>query len=327
MIIGSTRVLKPAMTCVFACLLFLSPAGVNGMPVGFTIGVVCEVKTLLSVLEGFKTGMTKLGYVEGKDVKYIISVTGGNKKEIAAKTRVLLAQKADLLLTIGNQAAITAKEITEANGIPVLATACMNPVESGIVKSLNYPGGSVTGVMVPKIMPKALEWLKTIIPGLKKIYVPYNPEDEASETALFGIEQAASRLDLTIVCKKINSAEEAIRDIETLPKDIQAILRIPSPTLAPRIEEISRAAIKKGLPLGAISSLEKEEALVVFSADLYEIGMQASRLVNQIRLGVKPSDIPFEQSEAYLTINLKTAEKLRIKISDDVLAQAKNIIR
>jgi len=157
--------------------------------------------------------------------------------------------------------------------------------------------------------------------------VPYNPDDEASETALIGVDQAASRLGITIVYQKIHSTEEAVRAIENLPKDVQAVLRVPSPTLAPQIDKMSMAVLKKGLPLGAISQLKKEEALVVFSADLHEIGNQASRLANQIHLGVKPADISFEVSEAYLTINLKTAKKLGLKIQDDALSQAKTIIR
>jgi putative tryptophan/tyrosine transport system substrate-binding protein len=327
MILRTTKALRLIVAGVFTCLLLFSSGFANGAPGMFTVGVVCEVKTLLPVFEGFKAGVNKLGYVEGKDVKYLVSITGGNKKETAAEVKGLLTQKIDLLLTIGNQTAMTAKEVVKGTDIPVLATACMNPVESGLAESINHPGGSITGVMVPKIMPKALEWLKIIIPDLKKVYLPYNPDDEASETALIGVDQIASRLGITIVYGKIHSVEEVVRAIENLPKDIQAVLRVSSPTLAPQIDKMRMAAIKKGLPVGAISQLEKEEALVVFSSDLYETGNQASRLANQIHLGVKPSDIPFEVSEAYLTINLKTAKKLGLKIPDDILSQAKTIIR
>jgi putative tryptophan/tyrosine transport system substrate-binding protein len=328
MIIRARVAMRLTIIWIFACCLLLSESKLaNSAPEIFTIGVVSDVKTLLPVFEGFKTGIAQLGYTEGKNVKYLLSESSANKEDLTTSIRRLLLKKIDLLLTIGDLSALIAKESVKGTNIPVLATACMNPVESGLVESINHPGGSVTGVMVPKIMPKALEWLKTIIPDLKKVYLPFNPDDEASEVALIGMNQASSHLGITIVYHAIHSAEEVVRAIENLPKDIQAVLRIPSPTIAAKIDEVSRAAIKKRLPMGSISQLNKEEAPIVFYVDLYEIGEQASRQAYQIRLGVSPSEIPVESTDAYLTINLKAAAKIGLTIPDNILAQAKTIIR
>jgi putative tryptophan/tyrosine transport system substrate-binding protein len=292
----------------------------------FTIGIISDVSSLSPVLEGFKAGIVQLGYIEGKDVKYLVSDMDGNKKELTAEIRKLLAKKIDLLLTIGNQSALAAKEVVKGTGIPILAASCRRPVESGLVESITCPGGNITGVMLANSAPKTLEWMKTVIPGLKKIYVPYNPDDEPSRASLIGIEEVASTLGVEIVYHKIHSAEEAIRAVDNLPEDIQAVFRVPSPTLDLRIGELSNAAFKKGIPVGAMYPLDKD-ALIIFSADFHEVGKQASRLAYQIRQGVAPSTIPIESSEVYLTVNLKIAAKIGLTISDEVLIQAKTVIR
>jgi putative tryptophan/tyrosine transport system substrate-binding protein len=313
------------LSVVFVFLL-IPGKNVNALDKIFAIGVVRDVKILSPVLDGFKAGLSELGYIEGKDVKYLVSETEGNKKEIITEIKGLLSKKIDLLLTIGNTSALAAKEAVKGTTMPVLAAPCRRPLENGLVESVKQTGGNITGVMLSNSVPKTLEWMKNIIPGLKKIYVPYNPDDEPSKSALADIEQVASSLGIKIEYQEIHSVEDVIAALDNFPKDIQAIFRVPSPTLDVRISELSSAAIKKGIPMGAIYPLDKD-ALIIYSEDFYEVGKQASRLAHQIFLGVHPSEIPIERSDVYLTINLNTAAKIGLTISDDILIQAKTIIR
>jgi putative tryptophan/tyrosine transport system substrate-binding protein len=325
MICRARVAVRLATVFVFALCLFLS-ASSNGNPRMFTIGVVSDVQALSPVLDGFKAGIAKLGYIEGKDVTYLVGEERRNKKELAAEVRGLLSKKIDLFFTIGNQATLAAMEAIKGTDMPILAAPLRKPVESGLVESINHPGGNVTGVLTSDCSLKTLEWMKTIIPGIKKVYLPYNPDDKPSKAALIGIEQTASRLGITIVYHEIHSIKEAIDTLENFPQDIQAVFRVPSPTLDERIGDLSNAAMKKGIPVGAMYPLDRD-ALIIFSDDFYEIGKQAARLAHQIRLGIRPSEIPIESTDVYLTVNLKTAAKIRLTISDDVLFQAKTIIR
>jgi putative tryptophan/tyrosine transport system substrate-binding protein len=293
----------------------------------FTIGIVNNVSILSQSVNGFKAGMAELGYVEGKNVRYIHKgIIDNDQKVVDDEIRNLLAQNIDILLTIGNGVSLRAKNAVEGTDMPVLFCACNKPIEAGLIESMNHPGFNITGVAVADSTAKALEWLKIITPGLKKVYLPFNPDDEVSIVSLSGVDEAASKLGLELILNKIRSVEEAVAAIENLPKDATAIFRIPSPTLDSRNNELSHAAIQKGLPMGARLPLDKE-VLLTFATDLYDVGKDTARLAHQIHLGVKPMDLPVETAETFLTINLKTAERIGLHIPDDVLTQAKNIIR
>jgi putative ABC transport system substrate-binding protein len=125
---------------------------------------------------------------------------------------------------------------------------------------------------------------------------------------------------------EVPTVEEAVAAIENLPEDIDAISRLSSPTLDPRNNELSQAAIKQGLPMAAFIPMD-EAVLLYLSINMLELGKQAARLANQIRQGAKPADLPIETPEFYLSLNLKTAKAIGLDIPDEILHQANTIIR
>jgi len=289
--------------------------------------MIAEVAIHAPAIEGFKAGMADLGYVEGRDITYIYDgVTGSDPKVINAEIENLLAENIDMLFTVGNTTTFQAERAIEGTDIPVVFGAYSGPVENGLVESIAHPGGNLTGVQVGAEIPKALEWLIRVTPDARKIYVPYNPNDEVSVLFLAELNEIASQLQIKLVFGEIHSVEETVVIIEKLPEDVDAIFRIPSPTLDPRNGELSQAAIKRGLPMAAGHPLDKT-VLLTLASDMFGIGRQAARLAHQIRQGVKPGDLPIETSEVSLTINLKTADAIDLNIPESVLLQANTVIR
>jgi len=315
---------------IFLPTLFLLLAAVRGGYASdkvFTIGVVNSVPVLTQAFDGFKAGMAELGYREGEDVRYIYKgLLEDDQNVIDKEIRRLLSLDLDLLLAVGNETALQAKNAVTGSDMPVVVSSVHKPVESGIIKSMTHPGGNITGVAGLDRTAKTLEWMKIIIPDLKKILVPYNPDDQVSVVGLSELEKATTGMGIKLVYKKVYSVEETISVINKLPNDIKAMFMILSPTLNPRCSELVQAAIDKGLATGATLTMD-EKILVVLAADQINIGKQTARLAHLIRLGEKPADTPFETSDIYLTINLKTAEKIGIHVPDDILIQAKTIIR
>jgi putative tryptophan/tyrosine transport system substrate-binding protein len=319
---------KAGMSCFIALLLLFSASGSgHAMNKVFTIGVVNWVPVLSRAVEGFKAGMTEQGYIEGKNVKYIYNgLIQNDQKTIKAEIRKLLSLDVDLLLSVGYEASLEVKKAVEGTDMPVLVCLFRGPVESGLIKSFAHPGGNITGVAGPDRTAKALEWLKIINPGIKKVFLPYNPDDRVSAFSISELEKAMSQIGIEILFKKAHSVEETVTAIQNLPKTVQAVFMISSPTLNAGSKELCQAAISKGLATGATIVLD-EAILATFTDDTYAIGKQTARMAHQIKLGAKPADLPFETSEVFLIINLKTAEKIGLNIPDDVLAQAKKIIR
>jgi putative tryptophan/tyrosine transport system substrate-binding protein len=318
-------------SCIWAVLIISFLVVLGGRRSGekiFTLGINKFPRSQTRIIDGFKEGMVELGYVEGKNVKYnfYVGSNGRNDQIVDAEVKRLLDQDIDLIFTVYNETAMIVKHAVEGSDTPVIAIACNRPVETGLVKSLVNPGGNVTGIQLSDSTSKGFEWLVQLTPHAKKVYLPYNFDNMVSTQPLDEVKKAASQMGIELVLQKINSVEEAIAAIEGLPKDIDAIYWVPSIAIGPKSKELSNAAIKRGLPMGSGVVLD-ETVLMTFTSDPFKMGKQAAHLANQIHQGIKPAALPMETSEVYLTINLKTAEKIGLKIPDQILAQANKIIR
>jgi putative ABC transport system substrate-binding protein len=292
----------------------------------FTIGIINHVAIHTPAINGFKAGMAELGYVEGRDVNFIYNgIVEGIPGKIDAEIRNILAQDVDLFFTAGNMATLRVKMAVEGR-LPVLFASGSQPVKDGLVRSLNRPGWNLTGTRVPETAPKLLEWLLKIDPDTRRVFLPFNPDDEVSVIVLNGIKDKVARLGIELVLRELSSVEAAKDAILQLPEDIDAILRIPSPTLDARNRELSRVAIDRRLPMVASLPLDKEVFLTC-GADFFEAGRQNARLAHLIIRGASPADLPVETTDPALTINLITADKIGIYVPDAVLLQAENIIR
>jgi putative ABC transport system substrate-binding protein len=321
--------MKKAETIVGSVLLSVFVA-VWGSPQAFgktfTVGMILYMPIHEPAALGFKEGMAKFGYVDGENIRYIYSGISETSEKIDAAIVEMLAQKVDLFFTAGNPVTLRVKAAVEGRGIPVLMTATLRPVQAGIVESIGYPGQNVTGVRVHDTAAKTLEWLRRISPDIRRVFVPFNPHDEVSDWVVEALKKKASKIGTELVCRELFSVEEAVNAILQLPEDMDAILRIPSPTLDLGNSELSQAAIRKRIPMAASFSAD-EAVLLTCATDMSDAGEQNARLARLIHLGVKPSELPVETADPELTINLRTAEKVGVYIPDEILLQVDNIIR
>ncbi|MBN1627869.1 MAG: ABC transporter substrate-binding protein [Deltaproteobacteria bacterium] len=312
---------------ITAVLLLSVLAGCKASPKIFKIGIFMSDSSTPDSMQGFKQGMVELGYIEGRDIKYIHkSFNEKDEQSIDTGIKQIIEEDLDLLFSIGRGGALRAKKLVEGTDLPVLFCCEAWPEKNGLVESLSHPGGNLTGVKAANCISKALEWLVITLPETKKIWLPYNPDDEVSVSELPMLKKAAIDLGVELVLFETRSVEKSVAAIGTLPEDIDAVFRIPSPTLDRRNHELSQAAIGRGIPLGASIILD-ESVLITLTTDFIDAGKKTARLAQQIFQGVKPFDLPVETADIYLAVNMKTAETLGIEIPDRVLLQAKTIIR
>lgn len=292
----------------------------------FLIGVIAHPQRDADLLEGLKQGMADLGYVQGINVKYLYKdITVEDDDIIVKEVKELLDQNIDAVFVSG-QAGVVVKELTAGTGLPVIFSGNADPVGDGMVKSLSNPGGNVTGVKAANCLSKTVEWLTNIKPEIKKIWMPYDPNDPFSVRDMSSAEEAAEALGVELNSSGVQSAEEAVKAIERLPDDVDALFINPSRVMFAGSDKIFQAAVDRGFPTGS-SVLAADSALIVLTGDFYDSGKKSARLIDQIFKGAKPSELPIETPDAILTINLGTAEKIGLVIPEDVLILAKKIIR
>lgn len=309
------------------CLLLLTSCNTN-VKQPFNIGIVNLTPVLDPVFEGFKEGMTEMGYTDNENVVYVYEGATRSIEALDEAVAALLKADVDLILAISTPAAQAAKRSTLSNGVPVVFVPIFDPVAAGLVESLQQPGGNLTGVHWGIAENRRLEWLLRLAPNTHRIYIPFNPDDQSAVLALERIKEAAEMLDTTLVIVAARTPEEIEDAAVNVPADVDAILLLPDNLVATRGDDLLRISLERKIPYSVPSrELVDGGGLVSFGHSSPVSGKIAARIASQIIQGNSPGELPVETAEFFLTINLRTAEAIGLQIPEEILSQADTVIR
>jgi putative ABC transport system substrate-binding protein len=116
--------------------------------------------------------------------------------------------------------------------------------------------------------------------------------------------------------------------LESVPEAIDAVFLVPDGTVNARLGDILNLATVLALPTSGPSTAQVEEgALTTYGFVHEEAGAQAARMADLVLRGADPGDLPVEDSESFMAINLVTAEEIGLEVTDAVLQQAEIIFR
>ena len=302
--------------------------GCRKQPERITIGIFNAAYDLEAVVESFKKNMLQLGYVENKNVNYIYDGPVDIREALDAAVTRMLEKKPDLIFSLTTPVTLKVKEAFEGSKIPVVFALVTDPVGSGIVNSLKEPGGDFTGIQAGSYELKRLEWLLEIVPDIKRIYVPFNPDDKAMVVSLRNLSQAAYTHNIELVVVTARSTEKLLEALKPIPKDIQAVWQLPSPFYGSDYQEVVQLTIAQKKPLSThLHRWVEKGALVSYGIDSEALGKQASQLGHSILQGNHPSVLPVKRCEYFLHINLKTAAAIGLHVPDSIIKQADTVIR
>jgi putative ABC transport system substrate-binding protein len=295
----------------------------------YTVGAINIVPDFDSIVAGFKSGMAELGYVEGENITYIYDGATVEMGKLDAVAQGLVAADVDLILSVTTPATKAVKRATAGTDRPVVFVPVTDPVKAGIVNNLRQPGGNITGITFGVQEARRMEWLVRIAPGIEKIYVPYNPEDQSPVLALAAVNQVAATLGVDLITREIRNPEELNAAIENIPAEADAVFLLPDSLLSTRLSDIVAAATRLKLPVSGanVEVVKAFEVLTSYGFDQIGAGKQAARLADQIFQGVNPADLPVETAEFFLAVNLKVAKAIGLEIPNEILLQAEMIIR
>ena len=293
------------------------------------IGALTESWGPTPAIVGLRDGLQELGYRENEHFVIGVRFTQGNPAELAEAARDLVRHGTDVIVT--GEGGNTAKAAQAAtNRIPIVFMGGSDPVGMGLVQSLARPGGNITGTadLDIDIGPKRMEIFRELVPGLKRVLMPYDATNTYAVAQLPMYRDAARRLGLTLVERPVRTEEEAQAALAKIRKgDVDGIF-------APRFLSLNipgfvlDASQKHALPTMFHGSfLVDRGGLAAYSASDNQLGRQAARLVDKILNGARPGDLPVEQPTTFeLVINRKTANALGVKIPPSVLLRADRVI-
>ena len=299
----------------------------------YKVGIVyMGGKSFSQTVEGFKAGMRNLGYKDGKNIVYEVVNTSGSKEKIANAVKEVIEKKVNVIYAITTPVTKEVQRLTEGKPIPVVFSVVADPVGSKFVKSIKEPGGNMTGVtnLAIELTEKRLEMFKRIVPNLKKVMWIYDPNADVSVKAAEHARNVCKKMGISYVEIKASNQDELLKVISSIKNsDADGILHVTNALLVANNKLLIDRTKKEKVPYFTTDAeIVEEGALANYGPNFYDIGRQSARLVDKVLTGIKPGTIPVEAPDKYdFIINLKTANAIDIKISENVLSMATRVIK
>jgi putative ABC transport system substrate-binding protein len=273
--------------------------------------------------------LAAIGYVDGRNVIYELRNAEGRPERLPELAADLVRSKVDVIVAISNPAAFAAKGATSS--IPIVVWAAHGAVDTGLVNSLARPGGNVTGVesLAPELDAKRLQILKEIVPGLAKVGVLYDGQDQGSPLHLKSVQAAARILKLEVVPLEMRRAEDLDR-VFPAAKAFDALLTFTSAlTAGPEWKRAADHALAQRMPTMCEFRfyVQLYGCLIAYGPTFDEISLRNAQQIDRILKGAKPADLPFEQVTRFpMVVNKKTAAAIGVTIPRTVMLAADEVI-
>lgn len=288
------------------------------------VAVINHASIADASFDGFKRGLEDLGYAPSRvSYAYAGPLPVG---ALEAEARRLVALKPDLLLSLSSPAAKAILAARQGTAIPLVFAPASDPVAAGLVDTLSHPGRNATGVTFGIQEPVRLQWLKAVVPSIRTLLVPYNPDDISPRASVEKLKKAAEDMEIRLDLRHTRNAEELEALLAAIPQEIDALFVPVDALIASQLPRIIKATMPRRIPVTVPTRAEVAGgALMSYGLDLRDLGRQAARLAAQILAGASAGDLPVETAEFHLIINMDTARKLDLTIDDRLLRQAEII--
>jgi len=281
-------------------------------------------------LRAFRQGLAETGYVEGRNVAIEYRWAEEQNDRLPALAADLVRRQVAVIATAGDVlGAVAAKAATTT--IPIVFTTGRDPVEIGLVPSLNRPGGNLTGVATlgAELEPKRVELLHEAIPAATIVGALVNPASRNAEFLSRDLRAAARILGLEL--HVLNAVTEG--DFDSVFADLVRLraggLVIATDALfISRSEQVAALALRHAVPaIFQFRAFAAAGGLMSYGGSLADLYHRSGVYTGRVLNGEKPGDLPVQQStKAELIINLKTAKALGITFPLPLLGRADEVI-
>jgi putative tryptophan/tyrosine transport system substrate-binding protein len=279
-------------------------------------------------LAAFRRGLGEIGYVEGQNVMIECRWAESHNDRLSAMADDLVRRPVAAIAAIGGTPpALAAKAATST--IPVVFYVGIDPVEFGLVASLNRPGGNMTGVVSHELVAKRIEVLHELVPKAAVVAVLVNPTNSYTESEMRAANEGARSLGLRLHFLRASTVSEIDAVLGTLDEIRAGTLLISADLfLFARRQQIVALAAQHGLPaIYAWRECATAGGLMSYGTSPIEayrlVGVYAGRILK----GAQPADLPVQQNEKVeFVINVKTANALGLTFPISLLGRADEVI-
>jgi putative ABC transport system substrate-binding protein len=281
-------------------------------------------------LTAFRNGLSETGYVEGRSVAIEYRWADGQYDRLPALAADLVRRQMAVIVAAGGSSPAQAAKATTTM-IPIVFQTGDDPVELGLVASLNRPGTNLTGVtsLNTEVMPKRLELLHELVPTATIMAALVNSTSPNAETLSREAETAARTLGLQL--HVVHATTE--RDFDTVFANLvqlraRGLVIGSDPFFAGRSEQLAALSVRHAVPtIFQYHEFAAAGGLMSYGGSLTDtyhlVGVYAGRILK----GERPANLPVQQSaKVELIINLKTAKALGLTVPITLLGRADEVI-
>jgi ABC-type uncharacterized transport system substrate-binding protein len=299
-------------------------------PAGRTIAWLSARSKSSDNLTGFRQGLRETGYVEGKNLTIDYRWAEGRYDRLQALAADLVRRHVAVIVTAGGpQVARAAQAATSL--IPIVFQSGSDPVQDGLVKSLNRPGGNTTGVHVftTSLGPKRLGLLRELLPKASVIAFLVNPSSQIAEMQITEVQEAARSVGQGMFILNASTESEIDLAFESLvQRGASALLMSADLFFQVRRDQLVSLEARYKVPvMYEWPEFVAAGGLISYSTALTDSMLQMGVYVGRILNGAEPADLPVVQSTRFeLVINQRTAKTLGLTIPPTLLAIADQVI-
>lgn len=279
-------------------------------------------------MDGFKTGLRDLGWVEGEAIRFELRAAEGQVHLLSEYAAEIISLGVDLIAVIG---AVTVRAVCQVTStIPTVFTVVVEPIGDGLASNLEHPGGNITGVTTfdPQQAATQLSFLRAVNPGLERVAIL--SDRSVSDCLSSSNEEAARGLQLVPQVIRVEAPtpkyEEAFAAMKR--ERAQALVVLEEPLNQACRKWIADLAAAHGLPTVFPISMLDVGSLIAYGTSLREAARHMAHHADNILRGTNPGDLPIMATLSHeLVVNLQTARRLGVTVPSEVLSRANQVIR
>ena len=282
-----------------------------------------EHPALQEVVDGLKASMTERGFKEGSDVTYTFTHVNWERNLIPQMLTKVAATRPAAIVTITTPVAQAAVRAISDPTIPVVFSAIQDPVTAGLIPAWGKPTERITGASNLADMEGTLRFIRQLMPGLKRLGLPYNPGDDADNALRERLVAAAPKYGIELVMVGVDNVNDLPQRIQSLAGRADAIYVIPSNLFQPATSQIAAIAHRLNIPAfnGLTAPILKHEMLATYAVDFYRIGVATAAILETMFKGAKVAEIPPTvpgPSDHKVLISAKELERYKIALPPEL---------
>lgn len=300
----------------------IATTSVKAETVTVAVTAIVEHPALDAARDGVKDALAAAGYKDGENLKFIYQSAQNNPATAAQIARQFIGESPNVIVPIATPSAQAV--VAATRDIPVVFTAASDPVGAQLVKTMEKPGGNVTGISDMSPVADHVALIKEIFPDVKKIGFLYNSGEANSISSLAALKEAAEKENIEVVESAATKSAEVKGAAQALVGRADVMYVPTDNTIVSALESAITVAEEAKLPLfTADTDSVSRGAMAALGFNYYDVGKQTGEVVVRVLKGEKPGDIDVEVAKGTdLVVNLGAAKKMGAEIPQSVIDRA-----